>query len=161
MKPEQQTVPLVYRFTIAQAFSVVKPFELLFFRKNAIFLDFFRPLSLHTLGIYPSEIYLSCFFCKISNVLASRENYFIQSLSHLSHLLHFSVFRLHLKKETAQNSPLPLSFHLRVFYVFFPFFIYYFVDLIISFKSQLFLLFPFPFCLSTTIIRLIEKIITI
>ena len=68
MKPEQQTVPLVYSFTIAQAFSVVKPFEPLFFRKNAIFLDFFRPLSLHTLGFYPAEFYLRYYFCKISNI---------------------------------------------------------------------------------------------
>lgn len=78
LKPEQQTVPLVYSFTIAQAFSVVKPFRSLFFRKIAGFLDFFHPPPRHTLGIYPRNIYLHYFFNKILIPLALHENRFFR-----------------------------------------------------------------------------------
>lgn len=145
MKPEQQTVPLVYSFTIAQAFSVVKPFELLFFRKNAIFLDFFRPLSLHTLGIYPLEFYLRCFSCKNIKCFG-----FPRKLFHTKPFTSFTSLALFcflppLKKGGSTKSStsfiLPFTCFLRVFPIFYLLFCrpYYF------FQIATISAFPLPF----------------
>ena len=145
VKPEQQTVPLVYRFTIAQAFSVVKPFELLFFRKNAIFLDFFRPLSLHTLGFYPAEFYLRYYFCKISNIFDfTRKLFHTKPFTSFTCLALFDWLPRFVKKNSARPSSsfiLPFTCFLRVFPIFYLLFCrpYYF------FQNATISAFPLPF----------------
>lgn len=145
MKPEQQSVPLVYSFTIAQGFSVVKAFRLLFFRKIAEFLDFFRPPSRHTLGFYPRITYLHYFFNKILIPQALHENRFFIKKQPLSFHCTFPVFPQVAKADPPRRN--------RLFIGLSSFFIYYFVDLIVFAQSQIFSLFPFTFCLLGTIIR--------
>ena len=145
MKPEQQTVPLVYSFTIAQAFSVVKPFEPLFFRKNAIFLDFFRPLSLHTLGIYPLEVYLRCFFVKISNVFS-----FPRKLFHTKPFTSFTFIALFcffasIKKGSSTKSSTSFILPFTCFLRFFPIFYLLFCRPYYFFQIATISAFPLPF----------------
>lgn len=137
----QKTAPLVYSFTIAQAFTVVKAFHLLFFRKNTKFPDYFRPFPNHVLRSYPTTLNLSGLFYKNRGIRRQKENFFLKALH-----LPFPFFHFMNTKSSVRNKFVDIVLCIfPLFCVIITHFLFIILSTLLFLPKSKFSVFPLPF----------------